>query len=767
MTADGQTITAQPTLGPSGDTLSVLGAEESSIYRRLQLMRIAATGILLAIIGSLFDLGAHPFFLALAGVIGVRRGGRAVSSGFTLRALALREIGVALVILIGPKLLFALLRSTGVVQAGDLSSAVVYDKLLVLLCLYLALELATFLYWRVGGFLTVEILAAGILGAALLSGHRNYHLDAPKELSEIAWKLGIESQSFFLALGLLTSLFLGIYLALSTDRPLFSRPGVVRTSGRVRKLLTFLLPGAFLALFIGYARYIDARYGDNLSRASEGVGEGSEEGKSPLGFHSAVGKTKQPAALIRLEGDYAGNPWTPMLYIREGALSSFNGRELVLASKEYDTDTPRVAPGQPFVSLEDQPGEYREPVTHSVFMLAKHKSAIGIDFPRSMRLIKNPDPQRFSVAYQVVSFAPTTKLTEFAGREVGSPKWSEKTRAHYLRAPGSDDPLAALPEVLGVPVLSEHHEDLRYRALSQKLLGGIENPLEKAQALIDYLSQESIYTRKPGHQVTEGGDPVAAYLFADEKRGYCVHFAHAAVYLLRLSGVPARIGTGYLTDLSYAKDGHILLNMGDRHAWPEIYIDGFGWAVADIQPAKAENEQVLPPDEKLLEELMSKLDPVGEFTPPPAVDEADEKNNFEDQLIERLTQPSTIKAVLATLLLLFLLTKLWLRHSYRLATDPGNRARRAYRSYASVMADLGAPRGYGETRTEYLRRGSATNELAVLADESLYSSQVRFDSVRVDDSLQKGFAPFTGAKGIARRALAFVSPLSFFRWGRW
>ena len=138
-------------------------------------------------------------------------------------------------------------------------------------------------------------------------------------------------------------------------------------------------------------------------------------------------------------------------------------------------------------------------------------------------------------------------------------------------------------------------------------------PILKAAMIVHYLSEESIYTTKPEHQVSEEGDPVAPYLFGEKKRGYCVHFAHAAVYLMRLAGIPARIATGYLTDLTYAKDGHILLHLGDRHAWPELYVRNIGWVVADVTPKNAEGEQVIIPDENLLEELISKIDPVVEF----------------------------------------------------------------------------------------------------------------------------------------------------------
>lgn len=748
--------------------MTALSAENLRLFNRLQLVRIFTVSAILGLLGSIFDLGTHPLYLIAAGVFGTIRGARAISRPAV--KLIIREVCIIAVVILLPQVLCSLLSFIQVIPADALYPAIIRNVLIILSVVYALCFTGTYLFWRHSGTLTAEIvlLVAGFSG--LMAGHRNYHLDAPKELSNLAWKLGVESQQFFLATGVLTCCLLGIYLAAASGRPLFTSPHVIRNSGKMRKLLSFILPLFLLALLVSYARYINSRYGDELSRASEGVGEGTDEGKSPLGFHSAVGKTKQPAALVRLEGDYSGNPWAPMLYIREGALSSFNGHELVVAPKEYDSDTPRVSPGQPYISLEQDPGSNREQVVQSIFLLAKHKTALAIDFPQSMRLMKNPDTNRFTVAYQAVSFAPKVKLEELADEQVGDSGWGDETLNHYLRAPGSLDSSTPLPSDLKAALLDSNREDLRYHALEQQLVAGITAPIEKAKTIIDYLSKESIYTRQPGHQVTEGGDPVAPYLFADEKRGYCVHFAHAAVYLLRLAGIPARIGTGYLTDLTYAKDGHILLNMGDRHAWPEIYIQGFGWAIVDIQPAKAENEQVLPPDQKLLEELMNKLDPIGELTPPPSTDPSESKTSFEDQLIERFSDRGTLVSIAILLMIFFILAKLYLRFGYTLAKTPRGRALGAYRSLATFMTDLGEPRNFGETRSEYLgrlARGGFIRDtpLARVADTAAFSDQDLLTEAMVNEALKQ--ANHEGVRAFFKRLLAFISPYSLLRWRRW
>lgn len=750
-----------------------MNAEELKIFKRLQTLRAIAVFIVFYSVSQIFQLGIQPVLLGIFTAIGVLRAGALIKNQASLNNQLLNILAISLATYFLPDAVSTLLKSLTLVSKDSLSGVVIADTALVLGISLTVTLISTLLFWKFKSHLTIESLVLLVLVVSLVSGHRNYQLDAPKELSQIAWRIGVEPQNFFIGLGVLISFFFGVFLVTASSRPILGKQKRTTSLGKLTQWTRFMMPLFMFLLLIGYATYVSSKYSDNLSRASEGVGEGSEEGKSPLGFHSAVGKTKQPAALIRFEGDYKSNPWSPMLYIREGALSDFNGKEMVLASRDYDTDVPRVSPGMPFIALEKEVTPTREEVTYSVFLLAQHKSAIAIDYPKSIRPIKNPDPNRFSASYLAVSIAPSVKLDSMIGEDFTDSKWTPEIRAHYLRAPGDKEPSPSLPSSLTLPALDNNREDLRYRALSNEITSGLYTPYEKASSIINYLSKNSIYTRQPGHQATDGGDPVAPYLFAQEKRGYCVHFAHAAVYLLRLAGIPARIGTGYLTDLSFAKDGHVLLSMGDRHAWPEVYISGLGWAVFDIQPAKAENETVQPPDEKLLEELMNKLDQLGELTPPLPIDSTPSLASFGDQIIDRLSDKALYLKLLILILALFVFTKLYLRAGYLLTANPKKRAIRGYISVASTFADLGNARNYGETRKEYLERLTNSGQLvssalSAICDEACFSTLPPSFSnkqipILVDESYQKqGFV-----KRLLTGSISFFSPLSLFRWGRW
>ncbi|MCB0333258.1 MAG: transglutaminase domain-containing protein, partial [Bdellovibrionales bacterium] len=462
--------------------------------------------------------------------------------------------------------------------------------------LFLLSYLSAWIFWKSYHAITLEIICFSSFLLYLFSGHRNFRFsDAPKIVGELAWLFGTTHLTILILLGAALALLLVAYLTIGTLpwKPRADRQGLYRKSHtqHPRILGASALTLTFLLLIGGISRQIFFQYYQSAqSLGSNGVGlsEPSEEaiGKSPLGFHSALGSNSQPAGLVRLDGDYQENPFSPMLYLREGALSQFDGHELVDAGKVYDDDIPYSSPNASFTRNEDMDLLERVPIVQSIYLLTDHKAAFGLDYPVSLARLKNPAPAKFKAAYKVYSLAPTYSREELSIYSSGDPRWSDEKREHYLQP----------------------HPDERYELLARQIAQGLVNPADIAFALTDYLSQTSIYTLTPKHEVDPTEDPVAPFLFGDH-RGYCVHFAHATTYMLRALGIPARIATGYLTDLSQAKDGHILLRMSDRHAWAEAYITEKGWVPFDTQPEQVESHADTEVDLKLLEELMGLVGP--------------------------------------------------------------------------------------------------------------------------------------------------------------
>ena len=104
-----------------------------------------------------------------------------------------------------------------------------------------------------------------------------------------------------------------------------------------------------------------------------------------------------------------------------------------------------------------------------------------------------------------------------------------------------------------------------------------------AQIIADYVSASAQYDRKTGAMPSDAAD-FALWFLEDSDTGYCVHFATAAVVMLRGYGIPARYVTGYL---AYGNAGQAVPVTEDQaHAWAEYYDDQRGaWMVLEATPA--------------------------------------------------------------------------------------------------------------------------------------------------------------------------------------
>ena len=80
------------------------------------------------------------------------------------------------------------------------------------------------------------------------------------------------------------------------------------------------------------------------------------------------------------------------------------------------------------------------------------------------------------------------------------------------------------------------------------------------------------------------GEDFVKYFLSESRQGYCVHFATAAVALLRAAGIPARYAEGYA--VSSWKNGE-WQDVPDynAHAWVEVYAGGSGWLPVEVTPS--------------------------------------------------------------------------------------------------------------------------------------------------------------------------------------
>lgn len=83
-----------------------------------------------------------------------------------------------------------------------------------------------------------------------------------------------------------------------------------------------------------------------------------------------------------------------------------------------------------------------------------------------------------------------------------------------------------------------------------------------------------------------GRHAVDEFLF-EQKEGFCEHFSQAFVVLMRASGIPARVVTGYVGGYRNPVGGYWIVRNSDAHAWAEVWLPERGWTRVDPTAAVA------------------------------------------------------------------------------------------------------------------------------------------------------------------------------------
>ena len=103
-----------------------------------------------------------------------------------------------------------------------------------------------------------------------------------------------------------------------------------------------------------------------------------------------------------------------------------------------------------------------------------------------------------------------------------------------------------------------------------------------AQTVAEQVSQCASYSRNP-ETLPEGAD-FCTWFLNEAETGYCVHYATAAVALLRAMGIPARYVTGYVANSVPGKSTEI--SNIQAHAWVEYFHLG-RWHMLEVTPGDA------------------------------------------------------------------------------------------------------------------------------------------------------------------------------------
>jgi transglutaminase-like putative cysteine protease len=147
-----------------------------------------------------------------------------------------------------------------------------------------------------------------------------------------------------------------------------------------------------------------------------------------------------------------------------------------------------------------------------------------------------------------------------------------------VEEPGSkgEDP-ALFARHVALPAL-----DPRIGKLAARLTADRPRP-EAVRAIETYLREQMRYSLE---NAPAAADPLASFLF-EAREGHCEYFATAMVVLLRSSGIPARLVTGFYGGRFVKRGEYFAVRQGDAHAWVEVHFPGAGWVTFDPTPASS------------------------------------------------------------------------------------------------------------------------------------------------------------------------------------
>ncbi|HEY5455375.1 MAG TPA: transglutaminaseTgpA domain-containing protein [Acidothermaceae bacterium] len=230
------------------------------------------------------------------------------------------------------------------------------------------------------------------------------------------------------------------------------------------------------------------------------------------------------------------------------------------------------------------PGSDAQPSTSA---LPVRTDTVRVLSPRGLDVVVAPGvPTAYSGPGEMVAGADGTAHLTAVGvtspwtYQVSSASSSSSTAT--LRAATGGDP--ADPKWTSV----EPGLPARIRTLAAQLTASAPTRYDAVNAVDDYLQTHETYDLTSPIPAL-GQDAVDDFLFVSH-RGFCEQFASAAVVMLRSTGIPARLVTGYSQGDLGSVPGERVMRGTDAHAWIQVWYPGVGWVTSDPTAAS-----VLPP----------------------------------------------------------------------------------------------------------------------------------------------------------------------------
>jgi hypothetical protein len=157
-------------------------------------------------------------------------------------------------------------------------------------------------------------------------------------------------------------------------------------------------------------------------------------------------------------------------------------------------------------------------------------------------------------------------------------------------------PVTATPAALGTEVLLTSAQTPRYTALPSDLPAGLaglarawtegaRNDYERVMAIQEHLADTETFTYDESVPRRDDSYTLLDFL-TRERRGFCQQFASAMGVLLRTLGIPTRLVVGYTTG-SWDPETHVAtVTTDDAHVWVEVLFPSFGWLSFEPTPTR-------------------------------------------------------------------------------------------------------------------------------------------------------------------------------------
>ncbi|MGB1262572.1 MAG: transglutaminase TgpA family protein [Cognaticolwellia sp.] len=367
-------------------------------------------------------------------------------------------------------------------------------------------------------------------------------------------------QSIYFSLAIIVLVFGNFLTLLKVFNPISSLSSQAKL---LSKLSLYAIPFA-VVLFIGFPKLSPFWQVPNVKSAKVGLSDSVK-----IGDIAQLALSDELAFRVSFKNQ---TPAHAQLYWRAMVLDDFDGvtwRQSKKSHRQKSTVQYRSATLENAKTLSsvDMRGSA---INYQVIVEPSYQSWLfALDFATSeqSRIGQRSD---FALFYRgIISQTLSYQVSSYPDA-VLSPVLTEQARAMNLALTGDNNPR-----------LLAKGMELRQQYVDDKAL--INHVLE------DFNQEDYYYTLQPPGLKNNSLDQ----FYFDTRAGFCEHYASTFAYLMRASGIPARMVVGYLGGELNPKGNYLTVYQRNAHAWAEVWLPGSGWQRVDptsaVDPERVES----------------------------------------------------------------------------------------------------------------------------------------------------------------------------------